>query len=45
MSRNTQYDYLGSHCKEVEEQFKKVFKTYEDEHRSEEIQSLEHVPF
>ena len=39
------YDYIDTHYRDVEKRFKKVFKAYEEEHRNEETQSLEHTPF
>ena len=41
MSRNVNFDYVRTHFKQVEEHFKVVFKTYQEEHRNEETQSPE----
>ena len=45
MSRNIRYDYVSMYYKDVKDRFTKVFKAYQEEHRTEDTQSPEYVLF
>ena len=46
MSLNVDFDYTGTYYKQVKEQFKAVFKAYQEENRNDETQSPDRdVPF
>ena len=39
------YDYVGTHYKQVEERFRKVYKAYEEERTNDETQSPDQTAF
>ena len=45
ISRHMDYDYVGTHYKDVDDNFRKVYKAYKEERRNDETQSLEHTVF
>ena len=45
MSRYMDYDYVGTHYKQVEDRFRKVFKAYEEERTNEQTQSPNQTTF
>ena len=45
MSRHMDYDYVGTHYKQVEDRFRKVFKAYEKERTNEQMQSPDQTAF
>ena len=45
MSRHIDYDYVGTHYKEVEDRFRKVYKAYEEERRNDKMQSADYTTF
>ena len=45
MSHHMDYDYVGTHYKEVENRLRKVYKAYEEERKNNKTQSPDHTAF
>ena len=45
MSRYMDYDYVGTHYKQVDERFRKVYKAYEEERTNDKTQSPDQTAF